>query len=99
MKYTRENALKEIKRRANEIRRKRDKKITGILAASACFSFISLLAIISIFAGTQVSTTPSKYGSFILSTETGGYVLTAIIGFILGVSVSFIVIHLKNLKK
>lgn len=98
MKYTTENALQEIKRRAKDIRRKRDRKITGILAASGCFSFISLLAVISFYSGTEISSTQTNYGSIILSPETGGYILTAVLGFILGVTVTLIIKHLKSKK-
>ena len=98
MKYTKENALQEIKRRAKDIRQKRDRKIISILSVSAFCSFISLLAVISVFSGAEISGMQTEYGSFILSTETGGYILAAVLGYVLGVTVTLIIRHLKSKK-
>jgi hypothetical protein len=99
MKYTKESALKEIKRRANEIRQKRDRRITSILTATASITLITLFAVIRVFSGAEVSETQNAYGSFILSVDTCGYVLTAILGFILGILVTVITKRLKKANK
>lgn len=49
MKYTTENALKEIKRRAILIRQKRIKRITNYLAATASITLVVLFAVIRFF--------------------------------------------------
>jgi hypothetical protein len=49
MKYTTENALKEIKRRAILIRQKRNKRITNYLAATASITLVVLFAVIRFF--------------------------------------------------
>lgn len=101
MKYTREDALKEIRRRADIIRQKRERRTTKILTTTAGFTLVALFAVISIFSGSAVSTTPSAYGAFILSAEAGGFILAAVLGFVLGVVVTLIVkrTQKKNLDK
>ena len=96
MKYTTKEALKEIRRRAKMIRQKRDRKITNILATSTSLCLIALFATIGEFSGSEVSGMQSAYGSFILSTKTGGYVWIASLGFVLGVSVTLMVKYLKE---
>ncbi|WP_405322887.1 hypothetical protein [Fibrobacter sp.] len=98
MKYTRDEALNEIRRRAKVIRQKRDRKIAHLLATTACISLISLLAVIGKFAGSEISGMPGAYGSFILSASTGGFVLAGILGFVLGVSVTLLIKYLKKNK-
>ena len=96
MKYSTEEALKEINRRAGVILKKRERRITNALATAAGVTFVVLLAVIGDFSGAGIPESRSEYGSFILSAETGGYVLTAVLGFILGVCVTFLVKRLKN---
>lgn len=99
MKYTTDEALKEITRRGAEIKRKRDQKITGILSAASLLCVISIIMTASFFSGSQVSGEQTVYGSFVLSAETGGYVLVAVLGFALGVVVTCIVRHFRTKAK
>ncbi|MBR4783811.1 MAG: hypothetical protein IK012_00950 [Fibrobacter sp.] len=96
MKYTTERALCEIKRRAKIIKLRHDRKITNILTASASFCLIALFAVISIFSNSRVSGVQSEYGAFILPAEAGGYVLVAVLGFVLGVCVTLIIKYSKK---
>ena len=96
MRYTTENALKEINRRAGIIRKNREKRITNALAVAAGVTLVALLAVIGNFSGAGIPGPQSEYGSFILSAETGGYVLTAVLGFILGTFVTLVVKRLKS---
>ena len=96
MKYTTENALIEIKRRAKRIRQKYDRRILNILTSCASFSLIALIAVISSFSDGGVCEMQTEYGAFILPTETGKYALIAALGFMLGVCVTLIT---KRLKK
>ena len=98
MKYTTENALKEIKRRGKLIKQKHEQRITNILTISAFFSLIALFAVIGTFSGTEVSEMQTAYGSFILSAKAGGYVLAAVLGFALGVAVTLVIKYLKKKK-
>ena len=96
MKYTKENALKEIKRRAKIIRQEKERRITNFLIATASITLVALFSVIGIFSEAEVSTKQTMYGSFILSAETGGYILTAVLGFVLGILVTIITKRLKN---
>ena len=96
MKYTKENALKEIKRRAKIIQQEKERRTTNFLTATASITLVTLFAVIGFFSGAEVSTKQTMYGSFILSTETCGYILTAILGFVLGILVMIITKRLKN---
>ena len=98
MKYTKEDALKEIRRRAGIIRQKRERRTTKILTTTACLTLVALFAVISVFSGSKVYATPSVYGAFILSTETGGFILAAVLGFVLGVVITLLVKHSKKEK-
>lgn len=96
MKYTTEDALKEINRRAGVILKKRERRTTNILATTAGITLVALFAVIGEFSVVEIPNTQSEYGSFILSAGTGGYALTAILGFILGSCVTLVVKRLKN---
>ena len=98
MKYSKEEALEEIRRRAGIIRQKHDRKVTNILTTTAGFTLIALFAVIGIFSGSAISATPSAYGAFIISAESGGYVLTAVLGITFGVTVTLLINHLKKKK-
>ena len=96
MKYSKENALKEIKRRAKIIRQEKERRITNFVTATASITSVALFAVIGVFSEAEVSTKQTMYGSFILSAETGGYILTAVLGFALGVLVTIITRRMKN---
>ena len=96
MKYTTEEALKEINRRAGVILKRRERRVTNALAATAGVTLVALFAVIGEFSGARIPETQSDYGAFILSAETAGYVLTAVLGFVLGVCVTLLV---KKMKK
>ncbi|MBQ5967800.1 MAG: hypothetical protein IJL60_08535 [Clostridiales bacterium] len=98
MKYTTEEALREIQIRGNKIRRRHERKVTRILSVSTALSFVALFIVISAFSGTLVSKEETSYGSFILSKEAGGFVLAAVLGFIIGVVFTFVVRHFKEKK-
>ena len=88
MKYTTEDALKEINRRAKIIKQKKERRINHILVTSASLALVALFGVISAFSGSAISGVQTEYGAFILSPELGGSVLTAVLGFVLGVLVT-----------
>ena len=97
MKYTKDEALSEIRKRGRKIREKRNKRIAGALSTATVISTFMLFVSISVFTGNVVTGTDSAYGSFLLPTEVLGYVLVAIIAFVLGVIIT--VIARKNKRK
>ena len=96
MKYTKDEALNEILKRGRKIREKRNKRITGALSTATVISTFILFLSISIFTGNAVTGTNSAYGSFLLPTEVLGYVLVAVIAFVMGVIITFIVRKYKR---
>ena len=90
MKYTKDEALEEILKRGRKIREKRNKQITGVLSTTTVILTFILFLSISIFTGNVVTGTHSAYGSFLLPTEVLGYVLVAVIAFVLGVIITVI---------
>ena len=66
MKYNTEDALKEISRRGNLIRKQHEKKVTKLLSAATCITTFVLVGMLSVFSGTGVTGTQSAYGSFLL---------------------------------
>ncbi len=91
MKYTKDEALEEILKRGRKIREKRNKQITGVLSTTTVVLTFILFVSISIFTGNVVTETHSAYGSFLLPTEVLGYVIVAVIAFVMGVIITVIV--------
>lgn len=91
MKYTKDEALEEILKRGRKIREKRNKQITGVLSTTTVILTFILFLSISIFTGNVVTGTHSAYGSFLLPTEVLGYVLVAVIAFVMGVIITVII--------
>ena len=96
MKYTKDEALEEILKRGRKIREKRNKQITGVLSTTTVILTFILFLSISIFTGNVVTETHSAYGSFLLPTEVLGYVLVAVIAFVMGVIITVIIKKYKR---
>jgi fructose-specific phosphotransferase system IIC component len=96
MKYTKEDALKEIRRRAGIIRQNRERRTTKILSTTACLTLVALFIVISIFSGSKIYATQSEYGAFVISAESSGFILAAFLGFVLGVVVTLLIKHSKK---
>lgn len=99
MKYTKDEALDEILKRGRKIREKRNKQITGVLSTATVISTFILFFSISIFTGNVVTGTHSAYGSFLLPTEVLGYVIVAVIAFVLGIIITVTVKKAGNNEK
>ena len=98
MKYTTEDALKEINRRAKTIRRRHQRVVTNLLAASASFCLIALFCVIGVFTGSEVPVNQIEYGAFILPAGNGLYMVIAILGFVLGVCTTLLLQLYKRKK-
>lgn len=97
MKYTSEEALAEVMRRSDRIVLRRSRRSCRILSgASALLTAILLLVICNMPGGSDSVFTGTVYGSFLLSAEAGGYVLAAVLAFVLGVSVTLLCVKKKN---
>ncbi len=97
MKYTPDEALSQILRRSERIAwrriRRSCQRLTGI-----CSALLAVLVLsITVMPGKNaVTSAGSVYGSFLLSREAGGYVLVALIAFVLGVTVTLLCLHYRK---
>ena len=97
MKYTVEEGFAEIKRRGRTVRLKREKGKTALMSALSAAAAILLILVISLYSnGTGYTSAPEQYGAFLLPAEAGGYVLTAVIFFAVGVTVTLIIKHYRK---
>lgn len=91
MKYTSEEALTEIMRRKDQVVLRRSRRSCRVLSGVSALLTVFLLLVISMMPGrTGSAFTGTVYGSFLLSAESGGYVLAAVIAFVLGVGVTLL---------
>ena len=98
MKYSEQEQLNQILIRSEALRRRKDLHAMQGLAVSAASIFCMLAAFIGALGRTGSEETRTVYGSFLLSAETGGYVLVALLAFTLGVAIT-ILIQRHNEKK
>ena len=71
------------------------------ILSSATFALaFALVGTFGFFAGTDVTGTEStQYGSTLLPVEAGGYVLIAVIAFLMGVIITAIAVHVRKKKR
>lgn len=100
MKYTTDEALSEIMQRKRSIIVQRKKRTNRILSCAAGVLTIALaVVILKVTTDSPSSGTPGTvYGSFMLGLESGGYVLTALLAFILGIIVTLLCLRYKKSK-
>ena len=96
MKYEREEALEEIMRRGKQIKKEHDRRVTHLLSMATFITTVALMGVLGVYVGGSSEGIESAYGSFLLSPEAGGYVLTAVIAFVLGVLVTVLIKRFKN---
>ena len=99
MKYTTEEALSEILRRSREAARVRSRRTCRMLSGLTASLLAVLMLVISAFSNRPAALPEgSIYGSFLLSQEAGGYVLAAVIAFVLGVAVTLFCLWYRKTK-
>lgn len=100
MKYTAEEELNEIMRRSRKVSlRKERRKVQIQTCLTGAFSLLVIAVLILLPKGTMMTTKQSVYGAFLLSGESGGYVLVALISFVLGCMVAFLCMKYKRLRE
>ena len=99
LKYTEKEQLNEILLRGEKLRKKKEKNALKGLSTSVALLFLALAACIGTFGGRGVLESRTDYGSFLLSAETGGYVLTAVIAFIAGVITTMLIKRYRKSKQ
>lgn len=100
MKYTAEEEFNEIMRRSKKIKLRREHRrvqlqayLTGVLSVMVIVALIFLPGIDS------MTSTESIYGAFLLANKFSGYVLIALISFILGIIVASLCSKYKRLHE
>lgn len=98
MKYSDEDALKEILSRRNTVIRRRRSRSMVSLAAVSMALFATLLILLSAVPAGTVSTVSGGtiYGSFLLGRAAGGYVLASVVAFLLGITVTLFCIKYRE---
>ena len=92
MKYTKEEAFEEVMKRSRVLKRRNEKKKTALLSASASLVTVTLVLMIGVLGGAGAGISgQSAYGSFLLPTEAGGYILAAVVAFVIGIGVTLII--------
>ena len=100
MKYMTEEALSEILCRSDRIIVRRFRRACRLLSGTAGGLFALLALVIAALPGGPASASAGTvYGSFLLSAEAGGYVLTAVIAFALGIAVTLLCRRRKTQTK
>lgn len=99
MKYTTEEALSEILCRRKQLAIRRNRRACGVLSGLTGGLFALLVLVIALLPdkGAAIST-GSVYGSFLLDQEAGGYVLAAVIAFVLGITVTLLSLRYRKHK-
>ena len=95
MKYSQQEQLKEILNRSEKLRQRREKNVISALSTSVAVLFFALLGCIGTIGKAGVAESRTDYGAFLLSAETGGYVLAAVVAFVAGV-ITAVVIHRRK---
>ena len=99
MKFTEHEQLDEILFRGEMLRQRKDRNVTRGLSAGVAVLFFALAACIGALGGKGILESRTDYGSFLLSAETGGYVLTAVIAFAAGVITAVLIKRYRNAKQ
>ena len=100
MKYTNEEALAEIMRRSDQIKIRKSCRAYKVLSCVSGVLFFVLVFMIALFPKDITATSGgSVYGAFLLSRESGGYVLVAVIAFVLGIAVTLLCLKYTKFTK
>ena len=96
MKYTTDEAFEEITRRGKLIRQQKERKQMKVLSAVSCMLAFALIGAFGVLNGSGNLRSGSAYGSFLVSAESGGYILIAVLAFALGV---FVTVTIQKYRK
>ena len=99
MKYDQEDAVKEVLHRRDRLLIRRTKqKVRYLSYASAGITAMLVACIVQLTDVVNAGTGLTDYGAFLLSDEAGGYVLTGVLAFVLGVVFTLLCIQTKKMK-
>lgn len=96
MKYTLDESMQEFEKRLElQQKKKRKRTSTALFSGVGALSVMLVVALSAVIDPTVPDQGESSYGSFLLSQEAGGYLIVALIGFVLGILLTVAVLY-KN---
>jgi len=95
----REARLDEIFRRAEAVRRKQGKNRTRLLGGATMALALVLTLLIGGFAGRGAEVHSTALGAFLLGPEAGGYVIVALLAFMLGIVAALLAQKHRRMKQ
>ena len=98
MRFTNEEAFREVLRRGSIVRKRRENRNIRILGGMTGVLLVGLICVIASFSRGGVGSAGNAYGAFLLSAEAGGYVLTAVIAFAAGVVLTVLIWQYRKRK-
>ena len=99
MRLTNEEALREVLKRGDAVRRRRERRGIQVLGCVTGVLAVALICVIATLSGGGTGSAGTAYGAFLLSAEAGGYVLTAVIAFAVGVVLTVVIHRYRKLNK
>lgn len=91
MKYGMEEAMTQVLRRSDAVRRRRDRQlIRGLSGATVVLGSLLLAALGMLTRARLLAGAGEAYGAFLLSGAAGGYVLAGMLAFVCGVAFTLI---------
>lgn len=97
LRYTPEEEINEILRRSKVIFLRRERrKVQMYECMTGVCALLLLVALVLLPDDSLVTTKKTVYGSFLLAKESGGYVLVALIAFIVGIAVAYFCIKYRK---
>ena len=100
MKYSIDEAMREIDERKDVLIKNKIKRSINAYLAMAVLVSAGLLAAIYGYAGFgEIDGTYSVYGSFMLPDEAGGYIVVAVLSFVAAVVITVLCIRWKDRRK
>ena len=100
MKYDQDTALREILLRGDRLRKQKAQAAARLYSAcSAVLCILLVLCIGSVSRAGAAGMGPTAYGAFLLPADAGGYVLTAVLAFLLGVIITLVILKRRNKRR
>ncbi len=99
MKFTEDEAFLEITKRGAQIRKKKQQRQVKILSAASFMLTFALIGVLGVVGDFGLARGQTTYGSLMLSAESGGYILVAVLAFALGVLITITIQKYRKMKE
>ena len=97
MKYSKDEAVSEIMKRSKKIKQRVRRTENAIISFCGVLCMVSVLGLgILSYKNGGFDIESTAYGSFLIPGVAGGYVLAAVIAFVLGVTVTLIILWRRH---